>query len=108
MASLIFTNNAMRGIQKFDLTKDIIYGVVQNYDRKGPGRDPGTTIYHRETGAAGFVTVVGKNKGNEVLIISCWARRPQGGYARAKDDPRAKNAGFWKRVWLDILHTFGM
>jgi hypothetical protein len=105
MSNLIFTNNALRSIHQYDLTKDIIYGVVHNYDRTSPGRESGTTIYHRATTASGFVSVVARQKGNDTLVISCWAKKSMHHY-RTPNDKEYNKASFWKRVLLDLIGIF--
>lgn len=104
MSNLIFTNSALRSIHQYDLTKDILYGVVHNYDRKSPGRDPGTMVFHKETGS-GYITAIVKNKGNDQLLLACWAKKPQHHYNSLKDKNYEK-ASFWKRVLMDIMGIF--
>jgi hypothetical protein len=101
-----FTNSARQKIRQFNLTENMIHDAIQFPDRTSPGRDKGTTLFQKSM-SVGWVTVVAKQDRGEWLILSCWAKGAKSNYKKPYDS-RYKNASFWKRVWLDILTTFGL
>lgn len=108
MAKFIFTKNALNRVHEVNLSQKIIYDTVENSDNVYPGREPEVKKYQKNWDF-GLVTVIGKktNRG-DFLVISCGAQYNEAKFYKKPEDPRYKNASFLKRIFLDIIKTFGL
>ncbi len=105
--SLVFTNNVLHKLKDRNISHELIYNVVHYYDKSFSGDQPGTTVFQKDT-SIGFVNVIGKRiENNKWLILTFWSKNTNTKFV-GKYDSRYKNASFLKRIWLDLISTFGL
>lgn len=104
-AGAIWTNHALERLDQRGLTQALAGQAFQYSDHCGPGRELGTVEFRKKFNQSTVTVIAKKNDRGAWLILSCWIDPPLEGYMDARKKQRYleyKQAGFWKRLWMDI------
>lgn len=111
MTQIIFTDHALKRLEERYFKKTMVEFTIASPDKVSPGKQNGTMEYVKKFGPKKVTAIVGSARTGEPLVLSCWIDPPYEGtkdYARQQRYHIYKKAGFWKRVWMDILQIFGV
>ena len=106
---LIFTNHALEQATNRGVRKEEAYETFKNPTRQFAGRNGGTEFHKWFEGFE--VTVIGKkNEKGQWVAISCWRNPPLPGTKDAAKNAKwheYKKAGFWGKIWINIIRQLG-
>ncbi len=111
MPHIIFTDHALKRLEERYFKKTMVEFTISSPDRVSPGKQTSTMEYVKKFGAKQVTAIVGTARTGEPLVLSCWIDPPYEGtrdHAKQKRYLIYKNAGFWKRIWMDILKLVGL
>lgn len=111
MSTLIFTNHALQRLDERAFSRSMVETTVSSPDSVGAGKNAGTLEYVRRFGEQRVTAVIGKGSQGEDLVLSCWVDPPVAGTADHHKKLRYikyQRAGFWQKVLMDILQSFGL
>ncbi|MEI6326821.1 MAG: hypothetical protein WCO78_01735 [Candidatus Roizmanbacteria bacterium] len=111
MPQIIFTDHALKRLEERYFKKIMVEFTITSPDKVSPGKQASTMEYVKEFGPKKVTAIVGTARTGEPLVLSCWIDPPYEGtrdHAQQQRYAHYKKAGFWKRIWMDILKLIGL
>ncbi len=111
MAELIFTKHALQRLDERAFSRAMVESAIGSPDRVQAGKEPNTREYMKRFDTQTVTAILGKGSKGEDLVLSCWIDPPvYGTYDHHKHLKyrKYKRAGFWGKVVMDILRSFGL
>lgn len=108
---IIFTKHALQRLDERSFSKRLVEETLESADKVLQGKETGTLEYFKKYSDFTVTAIATKNEEGALLVLSCWRDPPVYGthdYRKKKRYKEFKRAGFWKRLWLDILTSFGL
>lgn len=105
-AGAIWTNHALQRLNQRGLSQPMAGQTFMYPEHTERGKQPGTTEFTRRYDNSKVTVIAKQNDRNEWIILSCWIDPPLPGSVDIKKkawEQKYKKAGFWKRLWMDIL-----
>lgn len=111
MNQIIFTKHALQRLDERSFSKEHVEGAIGKPDAVVAGKEKGTLEYTKGYGKSTVTAIVGKGAKGEDVVLSCWIDPPMYGtkdYKKKERYKRYQKAGFWGKVAMDILSSFGL
>lgn len=106
---IIWTEHSQKRLGERKIDKKAVIETILNPQKTH--FEQGRTKYYRKMGRQTISVIVKKNEAGENVIISCWIRPPNPGtkdYKKYQRYLEARNASFFKKIWLAILTQLGL
>lgn len=111
MSDIVFTKHALQRIDERAFTRHHVEGAIQKPDSVVVGKQSGTLEYQKKYDQQQVTAIVAKGSQGEDVVLSCWIDPPVYGtrdYRKKERYRRYQKAGFWEKIWMDILSAFGL
>ncbi len=111
MPTTIFTKHALQRLDERAFTRSHVEGAIDKPDSVVAGKEKGTLEYQKRYGTQKVTAIVAKGPEGEDVVLSCWIDPPVYGtqdYRKKERYRRYQKAGFWEKIVMDILSSFGL
>lgn len=111
MPTIVFTKHALQRLDQRAFPQRYVEDAIFKPDTVTAGQQKGTLEYQRKFEGKKVTAIVGKGGKGEDVVLSCWIDPPIYGTSDYKKKERYRKyqkAGFWGKVMMDILSSFGL